>query len=110
MMECREKNVGLCSSSTFEEGANDLSVVAGSSEDFDLRSLLKNATAVRIAMAFGYERGWSNIEQHLKSSSATTVRVLLGQAFFRTEPALLLKIRELQKISHLPAFEVKLAP
>jgi hypothetical protein len=92
-----------------EDGANDLSVIAGASEEFDLRSLLKSATAVRIAMAFGHESGWKEIEEDLRHSSAGAVHILLGQAFFRTEPPLLLKIKHLQETSHAPKFEVKLA-
>ncbi len=67
------------------------------------------ATAVRIAMAFGHESGWREIEECLITSSAATVQVLLGQAFFRTEPPLILKIKGLQETSKAPKFEVKLA-
>jgi hypothetical protein len=56
-----------------EEGANDLSAVVGAPEEFDLRHLLKNATAVRIAIAFGHESGWKKIEEHLREPTAATV-------------------------------------
>jgi HKD family nuclease len=93
----------------WEVGAYDLSVVAGVPKEFDLRSLLKNATAIRIAMAFGHVSGWNKIEEHLISSSAKTVQILLGQAFFQTEPQLLLKIKALQGSSKSPKFELRLA-
>ena len=92
-----------------ESGANDLSVIAGAPEEFDLKALLKGATAVRIAMAFGHESGWKEIESDLRHSAAATIQILLGQAFFRTEPTLLLKIKGLQETSQAPKFEVKLA-
>ena len=50
------------SESTSSPYLNDLSVIVGASEEFDLRSLLKNATAVRIATAFGHESGWNEID------------------------------------------------
>jgi HKD family nuclease len=92
-----------------EGGANDLSVIAGASEEFDLGSLLRSAKAVRIAMAFGHDSGWKEIEEHLTHSSATTVQILLGQAFFLTEPLVVLKIKSLQQTSKAPKFKVKLA-
>ena len=92
-----------------EEGGPDRSVVVGAPEEFDFRTVLEKATAVRIAMAFGHMSGWKEIEEHLKRSSAATVQVLLGQAFFQTEPQLLLRIKNLQDSSRSPRFEVKLA-
>lgn len=92
-----------------ESGANDLSVIAGAPEEFDLRALLKGATAVRIAIAFGHESGWKEIESDLRNSAAATIQILLGQSFFRTEPPLLLKIKRLQETRQAPKFEVKLA-
>ena len=53
--------------------------------------------------------GWKEIEEHLKRSSATTIRVLLGQAFFQTEPQLLLRIKGLQQSNAPQQFDVKLA-
>jgi HKD family nuclease len=92
-----------------EEGGDDRSVIVGAPEEFDFRAALKEATAVRIAMAFGHMTGWKEIEEHLTGSSAATIQVLLGQAFFLTEPQLLLRIMSLQKDSQAPRFEVKLA-
>jgi hypothetical protein len=92
-----------------EEGGADRSVIVGAPEEFDLRAALEKSTAVRIAMAFGHMSGWKEIEEHLKRSSAATVHILLGQAFFQTEPELLLRIKSLQENSYAPRFEVKLA-
>jgi HKD family nuclease len=92
------------------EGAVDLSVVAGVSEGFDLRELLKGAKTVRIAAAFGSLKGWEKVEDHLKSSSAETVQVLLGQAFYQTDPRLLFRLRGLQGTSQGPKFGLMIAP
>jgi HKD family nuclease len=93
-----------------ERGAIDRSVIVGAPEDFDFQSILEKATAVRIAIAFGHMSGWEEIEEHLKRSSAATIQVLLGQAFFQTEPQLLLRIKSLQESrSPRPLFEAKLA-
>ncbi len=91
------------------EGTDDRSVLVGAPPDFDLLSSLRNATAVRIAMAFGHMSGWSKVEDALTQSKARSVTVLLGRAFFRTEPKVLLKLRTLEKEHSQPRFEVKLA-
>jgi HKD family nuclease len=91
------------------EGTDDRSVLIGAPPGFDLLESLRNATAVRVAMAFGHLSGLSKVGDALTQSKAQSVSVLLGQAFFRTEPAVLLELRKLQRQSSQPKFEVKLA-
>jgi len=90
-----------------DKGALDRSVIGGAPEGFHLLSTLRNASAVRIAMAFGHLSGWEEIEEHLRGSHASRIRVLFGQAFYQTEPQVLLRIRKLQEDGE--PFEVKLA-
>jgi hypothetical protein len=91
-----------------ESGASDRSAVIGAPEDFDFLVLLTYAEVVRVAIAFGHESGWSQVEHALRCSTALRVEVLLGQAFFQTEPELILELMGLQKQSAAPVFEVRL--
>jgi hypothetical protein len=92
-----------------EKGTADRSVIVGAPPEFNLFAVLKTATDIRIAMAFGHMSGWSEIENAVEHSSAQLVRVLLGQSFFQTEPQVLLRLKDLQQSSRSPRFEVKLA-
>jgi HKD family nuclease len=95
----------------FEQGSGDRSVVAGISEEFDFLAELEKAKSIRIATAFGHLSGWLEVEKSITQSCAATVRVLLGQAFFQTEPQLVLRLKNLKESnSASPRFDVKLAP
>ena len=91
------------------DGSTDRSVIFGAPSDFDFLKTLGTANEIRIAAAFGHMSGWKEIEDALLRSSAQRVRLLLGQAFFQTEPELLLRLKNLGKRSQPPRFEVKLA-
>ena len=75
-----------------ESGASDRSAVIGAPEDFDFLASLTNAQVVRAAVAFGHKSGWTQVEHALRHSTASRVEVLLGQAFFQTEPELILAL------------------
>ena len=60
-------------------------------------------------MAFGHMSGWNILEDALTRSTAYSVEVLWGRAFFQTEPAVLLRLRKLQQKSSQPKFAVRLA-
>lgn len=92
------------------KGSADRSVIVGAPSEFDFLQALRNASDIRIATAFGHISGWNEIEDALIHSNAQKINVLLGQAFFQTEPKLLLRLKDLQKNSQSPRFEVKLAP
>ena len=68
------------------DGSTDRSVIFGAPSDFDFLKTLGTANEIRIAAAFGHMSGWKEIEDALLRSSAQRVRLLLGQAFFQTEP------------------------
>ncbi len=51
----------------------------------------------------------AEIASVLAQSAADRIFVLLGQAFFQTEPSLVLELRKLAKASSKPRFQVKLA-
>jgi HKD family nuclease len=81
-----------------------------SPEEFDFLAALGTAKTVRLAVAFGHMSGWEEIAESLTESGASKIQILLGQAFFQTEPALILALKALQESSSIgPAFEVKLA-
>lgn len=85
------------------------SVLVGAPPGFNLLYTLKNAQEIRIGVAFGRMSGWQKIASALTQSAADRILVLLGQAFFQTEPSLVLELRKLAKVSSKPAFQVKLA-
>ena len=87
----------------------DRSVIVGAAKGFDFQASLKRATEVRIATAFGHLSGWKEIELYLRRSSAGVIQILLGQAYFQTEPQLLDRIMQLQEGGNPHRFEVKLA-
>ncbi len=62
-----------------------------------------------MAVAFGHMSGWRQVESVLAESKAEQIDVLLGQAFFQTEPELLYKLLNLCKNSTGPKFRAKLA-
>jgi HKD family nuclease len=93
-----------------KKGWVDRSVIVGAPAEFDFLAALRAASDISIASAFGHMSGWRKIKDALVSSSAQTIRLLLGQSFFQTEPELLLLLRDLQSSSQTPRFEVKLAP
>lgn len=90
-------------------GAAYESVLAGAPSGFDLLESLKSAKEIRIGVAFGRMTGWQKIASALMGSTADRVFVLLGQAFFQTEPSLVLELRKLAKDSAKPIFLVRLA-
>lgn len=92
-----------------EAGTTDRSVLVGAPEDFDFPAALKGANIIRLANAFGHMSGWNEIKESLLESGASNIQILLGQAFYQTEPALILALKELQSTSSGPAIEVKLA-
>jgi len=92
-----------------ESGASDRSAVIGAPDGFDFLASLQNAQVVRVAVAFGHKSGWTQVEHALRHSTASRVEVLLGQAFFRTEPELIVTLIGLQKQRAAPVFEVRLA-
>jgi hypothetical protein len=92
----------------FKTSSKAKSVLFGAPDGFDLLSALSNAVSIKCAIAFGHMSGWKKIEAALSGSSANSINILLGQAFFQTEPDLLdhLGERELNKKS----FQGRLAP
>lgn len=81
--------------------------IFGAPEAFTFERWLKDASAIRVALAFGHMSGWRRVESAIKKSKADPVEVLLGQAFFQTEPALLFELTKLQAAN--PCFRVRLA-
>src|SRR5690348_4213863 len=93
-----------------ESGTLDLSVLIGAPDQFDLLTALKDAETVQLAVAFGHMSGWSMLAGPLTHSSASRIQILLGRAFFQTEPAVILALKALQdKGSAAFTFQVKLA-
>lgn len=81
--------------------------IFGAPEAFQFDSWLQNATYIRVALAFGHMSGWRKVEAAIRNAKAEKVEILLGQAFFQTEPALLFELKKLQTIA--PGLTVKLA-
>jgi HKD family nuclease len=76
---------------------NDLSalaVILGAPEEYDVRHAILCSDTLDIASAFGHMSGWLRIEKSILKSQGH-VRVLLGQAFFQTEPELLFRLKNL---------------
>lgn len=90
-----------------KRGRHDRSVVIGAPEGFDLGGSLGEAKEIRIAVAFGHLSGWKLVKDPIAQSDAATIRILLGTAFFQTEPGLLSLLLNLSKSQ--PALEVRLA-
>jgi HKD family nuclease len=99
----------LALSPILDSGVSDRSVIIGAPENFDFLTSLAHADDVRVAVAFGHKSGWLQVEHALKHSTASRIEVLLGQAFYQTEPELILLLRELQQQGAAPVFEVRLA-
>ena len=79
-------------------------MLTGAPADFDFLAALRDATSIRVAMAFGHMTGWRRIEAVVLQSAAREIFILLGQAFFQTEPKLLalLLARERLGVSPYP--------
>jgi HKD family nuclease len=84
------------------------SVLFGAPDDFDFMSILRDAVSIKCAIAFGHMSGWRQIDLALRDSRAKSISILLGRAFFQTEPDLLdqLLVKEQRKKS----FQGRLAP
>jgi len=89
--------------------ADASSILIGAPKSFHFLNALEQSGAISLAIAFGHLTGWNLVKACLQKSAATSVRVLLGQHFFETEPILLNELRALSKLSTSPKFEVKLA-
>lgn len=85
------------------------SVLAGAPTDFDFLAALRHATSIRVAIAFGHMTGWRRIEAPVLDSAARDIFILLGQAFFQTEPELLELLLARERNSASPRIHVKLA-
>jgi hypothetical protein len=93
-----------------ESGNVDRSAIIAAPEDFDFTAGLENATGIRLAVAFGHMSGWNEISASVSKSAATKIQVLLGQAYYQTEPELILTLKRLQEAGTATrSFEVKLA-
>jgi HKD family nuclease len=88
-----------------KEPSASQSVLVGAPRGFDFNERLRDATRVRAAIAFGHMTGWNEIGAAIRDSAAKDISILLGQAFFQTEPDLLDALSALQ----CPQFHVKLA-
>ena len=85
------------------------SVLAGAPADFDFLATLRHATSIRVAMAFGHMTGWQRIETAVLHSAARDIFILLGQAFFQTEPELLALLLARKRESASLRIHVKLS-
>jgi HKD family nuclease len=93
-----------------ESGNVDRAVLIGAPDDFDFTAGLENASSIRLAVAFGHMSGWNEVSASVTTSAAARIQVLLGQAYFQTEPALILALKHLQEAATATrSFEVKLA-
>ena len=81
--------------------------IFGAPDAFRFEAWLKEASHIRIALAFGHMSGWRKVEAAIKTSNAAHIEIMLGQAFFQTEPELLLELKKLQAAS--PGLTVRLA-
>jgi hypothetical protein len=70
--------------------------IFGAPDTFRFEMWLKEASRIRIALAFGHMSGWRKVEAAIKHSKAMHIEILLGQAFFQTEPELLFELKKLQ--------------
>jgi HKD family nuclease len=70
--------------------------IFGAPDTFRFETWLKEASHIRIALAFGHMSGWRKAEAAIKQSKAMYIEILLGQAFFQTEPELLFELKKLQ--------------
>jgi HKD family nuclease len=84
------------------------SVLIGAPETFDFLAALREAVLIKAAVAFGHMKGWREIKEALRASSANSIEILVGQAFFQTEPDVLdrLYAEEQKKV----LFRGRLAP
>ena len=83
------------------------SVLVGAPVGYSFLQGLQSASCVRVAMAFGHMTGWRAIEAALQQSRARKIEILLGVAFFQTEPALLKLLLDWQDVKKCAA---RLAP
>lgn len=88
--------------------SNSSSVLFGAPDEFDFLSALRSAVSIKCAIAFGHMSGWARIHAALSSSPARSIEILLGQAFFQTEPELLDHLREREQ--NKGSFQGRLAP
>ena len=65
------------------------SVLIGAPDTFDFLAALREAVSIKAAVAFGHMKGWREIKKAIHASSANSIKILVGQAFFQTEPDLL---------------------
>jgi hypothetical protein len=63
--------------------------VAGLPSGFQLGKALRTATRITLATAFAHRSGWSLLSPHISKSSATSLRLIAGLNFCRTEPGVL---------------------
>jgi PLD-like domain len=70
--------------------------IFGAPEAFSFEKWLEEASQIRIAVAFGHMSGWRRLESAITGSKADHIEILLGQAFFQTEPKLLFELKHLQ--------------
>lgn len=70
--------------------------IFGAPDAFSFEKWLLEASHIRVAIAFGHMSGWRRVESAIRESKAGKVEILLGQAFFQTEPELLFELRKLQ--------------
>jgi HKD family nuclease len=81
--------------------------IFGAPETFKFEAWLIGASQIRVALAFGHMSGWRKVEAAIIKSQASTIEILLGQAFFQTEPALLFELKKLE--NSRPGLSVRLA-
>jgi HKD family nuclease len=103
MLQDQEKRFPL-----FDSGGNEQSLLFGAPQNYDLLAAIRASKRLRIAIAFGHMSGWNKIEAAVLSSKGKTVEIILGQAFFQTEPNLLLLLEG--KMMTNPNLFVRLAP
>jgi len=84
------------------------SVLIGAPDTFDFLAALRGAVSIKAAVAFGHMKGWREIKEALRTSSAKGIEILVGQAFFQTEPDFLDRLHAEEQKKAL--FRGRLAP
>lgn len=93
--------------SFFGKAESPSAAIFGAPDTFCFEKWLAGAANIRIALAFGHMSGWRKVEGAVKKSTAAQIEILLGQAFFQTEPTLLLELKRLQATN--PRLKIRLA-
>lgn len=83
--------------SFFGKSSSPSALIFRAPDAFCFGGWLSNAEQIKVAVAFGHMSGWERVEAAIKSAADRDIQILLGQAFFQTEPKLLLALKELQK-------------